>query len=75
MSGVKYACTTRTEAGSSSKERDLIDLMMTLERLMEYLRMRPVAKEHPATLSDFDELLYEELYQLFEYQGFLHQLS
>ncbi|KAB1203115.1 hypothetical protein CJ030_MR8G008947 [Morella rubra] len=28
-------------------------------------------------LSDFDQLLYEEhsLYQLFEYQGFLHQLS
>ncbi|KAB1220627.1 Mannose/glucose-specific lectin [Morella rubra] len=38
---------------------------------------RPVAKERPVTLSDFDHLLYEEhsLYQLFEYQGFLHQLS
>ncbi|KAB1205943.1 hypothetical protein CJ030_MR7G016923 [Morella rubra] len=44
---------------------------------MEYLRGRPVAKKHPVTLSDFDQLLYEEhsLYQLFEYQGFLHQLS
>ncbi|KAB1220163.1 hypothetical protein CJ030_MR3G012014 [Morella rubra] len=44
---------------------------------MEYLRGRPVAKERPVTLSDFDQLLYEEhsLYQLFEYQGFLHQLS
>ncbi|KAB1200454.1 hypothetical protein CJ030_MR0G007194 [Morella rubra] len=51
--------------------------MMTLERRMEYLRGRPVAKERPVTLSDFDQLLYEEhsLYQLFEYQGFLHQLS
>ncbi|KAB1216613.1 hypothetical protein CJ030_MR4G025774 [Morella rubra] len=51
--------------------------MMTLERQMEYLRGRPVAKERPVTLSDFDKLLYEEhsLYQLFEYQGFLHQLS
>ncbi|KAB1226479.1 hypothetical protein CJ030_MR1G014061 [Morella rubra] len=48
--------------------------MMTLERRMEYLREQPVAKEHPVTLSDFDHLLYEEhsLYQLFEYQGFLH---
>ncbi|KAB1205709.1 hypothetical protein CJ030_MR7G028106 [Morella rubra] len=37
----------------------------------------PVAKERPVTLSDFDQLLYEEhsLYQLFEYQGFIHQLS
>ncbi|KAB1223520.1 hypothetical protein CJ030_MR2G011255 [Morella rubra] len=51
--------------------------MMTLERRMEYLRGRPVAKERPVTLSDFDQLLYEEhsLYQLFKYQGFLHQLS
>ncbi|KAB1220156.1 hypothetical protein CJ030_MR3G012007 [Morella rubra] len=51
--------------------------MMTLERQMEYLRGRSVAKERPVTLSDFDQLLYEEhsLYQLFEYQGFLHQLS
>ncbi|KAB1223153.1 hypothetical protein CJ030_MR2G016454 [Morella rubra] len=44
---------------------------------MEYLRGQPVAKERPVTLSDFDQLLYEEhsLYQLFKYQGFLHQLS
>ncbi|KAB1227479.1 hypothetical protein CJ030_MR1G028869 [Morella rubra] len=44
---------------------------------MEYLRRRPMAKERPVTLSDFDQLLYEEhsLYQLFEYQRFLHQLS
>ncbi|KAB1212892.1 hypothetical protein CJ030_MR5G010192 [Morella rubra] len=51
--------------------------MMTLERRMEYLRGRLVAKERPVTLSDFDHLLYEEhsLYQLFEYQGFLHQFS
>ena len=42
--------------------------MMTLERRMEYLRGRPVAKERPVMLSDFDQLLYEEhsLYQLFE---------
>ncbi|KAB1220486.1 hypothetical protein CJ030_MR3G015739 [Morella rubra] len=46
--------------------------MMTLERRMEYLRGRLVAKERPVTLSDFDQLLYEEhsLYQLFEYQDF-----
>ncbi|KAB1206519.1 hypothetical protein CJ030_MR7G000025 [Morella rubra] len=43
---------------------------------MENLRGQPVAKERPMTLIDFDHLLYEEhsLYQLFEYQGFLHQL-
>ncbi|KAB1206348.1 hypothetical protein CJ030_MR7G018878 [Morella rubra] len=44
---------------------------------MEYLRGRPVAKERPVTLSNFDDLLYEEhtFYPLFEYQRFLHQLS
>ncbi|KAB1226623.1 hypothetical protein CJ030_MR1G027494 [Morella rubra] len=63
--------------GSSSQEQEVADPMMTLERRMEYLRGRPVAKERPVTLSDFDQLLYEEhsFYQLFEYQGFLHQLS
>ncbi|KAB1205007.1 hypothetical protein CJ030_MR7G008322 [Morella rubra] len=77
MSGVKRARTTRTGTGSSSQEQEVADPMMTLERRMEYLRGRPVAKERPVTLSDFDQLLYEEhsLYQLFEYQGFLHQLS
>ncbi|KAB1219930.1 hypothetical protein CJ030_MR3G009572 [Morella rubra] len=62
MLGVKRARTTRTG---------------TLERRMEYLRGRPVAKERLVTLSDFDQLLYKEhsLYQLFEHQGFLHQLS
>ncbi|KAB1203418.1 hypothetical protein CJ030_MR8G000567 [Morella rubra] len=77
MSRVKRARTTRTETGSSSQEQEVADPMMTLERRMEYLRGWPVAKERPVTLSDFDQLLYEEnsLYQLFEYQGFLHQLS
>ncbi|KAB1226548.1 Ankyrin-3 [Morella rubra] len=77
MSGVKHARTTRTGTGSSSQEQEVADPMMTLERRMEYLRGRPVAKERPVTLSDFDQLLYEEhsLYQLFEYQEFLHQLS
>ncbi|KAB1219180.1 hypothetical protein CJ030_MR3G008353 [Morella rubra] len=77
MSGVKRARTTRTGTGSSSQEQEVVDPMMTLERRMEYLRGRPVAKERPVTLSDFDQLLYEEhsLYQLFEYQKFLHQLS
>ncbi|KAB1216801.1 hypothetical protein CJ030_MR4G015415 [Morella rubra] len=77
MSGVKRARTTRTVTGSSSQEQEVADPMMTLERRMEYLRGRPVAKERPVTLSDFDQLLYEEhsLYQLFEYQGFIHQLS
>ncbi|KAB1220886.1 hypothetical protein CJ030_MR3G022598 [Morella rubra] len=77
MSGVKRARTTRTGTGSSSQEQEVADPMMTLERRMEYQRGRPVAKERPVTLSDFDQLLYEEhsLYQLFEYQGFLHQLS
>ncbi|KAB1220351.1 hypothetical protein CJ030_MR3G009811 [Morella rubra] len=77
MSGVKRARTTRTGTGSSSQEQEVADPMMTLERRMEYLRGRPVAKERPVTLSDFDQLLYEEhsLYQLFEYQGFIHQLS
>ncbi|KAB1200816.1 hypothetical protein CJ030_MR0G006225 [Morella rubra] len=77
VKGVKRARTTRTGTGSSSQEQEVADLMMTLERRMEYLRGRPVAKERPVTLSDFDQLLYEEhfLYQLFEYQGFLHQLS
>ncbi|KAB1203057.1 hypothetical protein CJ030_MR8G023484 [Morella rubra] len=67
----------RTGTGSSSQEQEVADPMMTLERRMEYLRGRPVAKERPVTLSDFDQLLYEEhsLYQLFEYQGFIHQLS
>ncbi|KAB1227885.1 hypothetical protein CJ030_MR1G013765 [Morella rubra] len=71
MSGVKRARTTRTGTGSSSQEQEVADPMMTLERRMEYLRGRPVAKERPVTLSDFDQLLYEEhsLYQLFEYQG------
>ncbi|KAB1228129.1 hypothetical protein CJ030_MR4G013731 [Morella rubra] len=51
--------------------------MMTLERRMKYMRGRPVAKDRPVTLADFDHLLYEEhsLYQLFEYQRFLYQLS
>ena len=77
MSGVKRARTSRTGTGSSSQEQEVADPMMTLERRMEYLRGRPVAKERLVTLSDFDQLLYEEhsLYQLFEYQGFLHQLS
>ncbi|KAB1209109.1 hypothetical protein CJ030_MR6G015495 [Morella rubra] len=77
MSGVKRARTTRTGTGSSSQEQEVADPMMTLERRMGYLRGRPLAKERPVTLSDFDQLLYEEhsLYQLFEYQGFLHQLS
>ncbi|KAB1219266.1 hypothetical protein CJ030_MR3G001251 [Morella rubra] len=72
MSGVKRARTTRTGTGSSSQEQEVADPMMTLERRMEYLRGRPVAKERPVTLSDFDQLLYEEhsLYQLFEYQDF-----
>ncbi|KAB1209750.1 hypothetical protein CJ030_MR6G001831 [Morella rubra] len=50
---------------------------MTVERQMEYLRGRQVAKERLVTLSDFDELLYKEhtFYQLFEYQGLPHQLS
>ncbi|KAB1228324.1 hypothetical protein CJ030_MR6G010348 [Morella rubra] len=71
MSGVKRTRTTRTGTGSSSQEQEVADPMMTLERRMEYLRGRPVAKE-PVTLSDFDQLLYEEhsLYQLFEYQDF-----
>ncbi|KAB1222944.1 hypothetical protein CJ030_MR2G019463 [Morella rubra] len=77
MSGVKRARTTRTGMGSSSQEQEVADPMMTLERRMEYLRGQPVAKERFVTLSDFDQLLYEEhsLYQLFEYQGFLHQLN
>ncbi|KAB1202223.1 hypothetical protein CJ030_MR8G001775 [Morella rubra] len=71
------ACVHNKGDGSSSQEQEVADPMMTLERRMEYLRGRPVAKERPVTLSDFDQLLYEEhsLYQLFEYQGFLHQLS
>ncbi|KAB1224618.1 hypothetical protein CJ030_MR2G009973 [Morella rubra] len=77
MSGAKRARTMRAVAGSSSHEQEPVDSLMTVERRMEYLRGRPVAKERPVTLSDFDDLLYEEhtLYQLFEYEGFLHQLS
>ncbi|KAB1205567.1 hypothetical protein CJ030_MR7G027504 [Morella rubra] len=56
MSGVKRACTTRTGTGSSSQEQEVADPMMTLERQMEYLKGRPVAKEPPVTLSDFDQL-------------------
>ncbi|KAB1208314.1 Serine carboxypeptidase-like 18 [Morella rubra] len=56
MSGVKRARTTRTGTGSSSQEQEVADPMMTLERRMEYLRGRPVAKERPVTLSDFDQL-------------------
>ncbi|KAB1223634.1 Wall-associated receptor kinase-like 8 [Morella rubra] len=57
MSGVKRARTTRTGTGSSSQEQEVADPMMTLERRMEYLRGRPVAKERPVTLSDFDQLI------------------
>ncbi|KAB1211913.1 hypothetical protein CJ030_MR5G000974 [Morella rubra] len=48
------ARTTRTGTGSSSQEQEVADPMMTLERRMEYLRGRPVAKERPVMLSDFD---------------------
>ncbi|KAB1221408.1 hypothetical protein CJ030_MR2G013132 [Morella rubra] len=77
MSGVKRARTSRTGTGSSSQEQEVTDPMMTLERRMEYLRGRPVAKERPVTLSDFDQLLYEEhsLYHSSSTKGFLHQLS
>ncbi|KAB1222977.1 hypothetical protein CJ030_MR2G020028 [Morella rubra] len=51
------ARTTRTGTGSSSQEQEVADPMMTLERRMEYLRGRPVAKERLVTLSDFDQLL------------------
>ncbi|KAB1226895.1 hypothetical protein CJ030_MR1G011764 [Morella rubra] len=63
---------TRSGIGSSSQEQEVVDPMMTLERQMEYPRGRPVAKECPVMLFDFDQLLYEEhsLYQLFEYQDF-----
>ncbi|KAB1212246.1 hypothetical protein CJ030_MR5G025014 [Morella rubra] len=61
MSGVKRARTTRTGTGSSSQEQEVADPMMTLERRMEYLRGRPVAKERPVTLSDFDQLLAPEV--------------
>ncbi|KAB1212808.1 hypothetical protein CJ030_MR5G011908 [Morella rubra] len=73
----RATCTTRTGTGSLSQEQEVTDSMMTMERRMEYLRGRPVAKKRAVTLSDFDNLLHEEhsLYQLFEYQGFLHQLS
>ncbi|KAB1227436.1 hypothetical protein CJ030_MR1G023828 [Morella rubra] len=60
MSGVKRARTTRTGTGSSSQEQEVADPMMTLERRMEYLRGRPVAKERPVTLSDFDQLIGQE---------------
>ncbi|KAB1219212.1 hypothetical protein CJ030_MR3G001305 [Morella rubra] len=56
MSGVKRARTTRIGTGSSSQEQEVTDPMMTLERRMEYLRGRPVAKERPVMLSDFDQL-------------------
>ncbi|KAB1212884.1 hypothetical protein CJ030_MR5G010184 [Morella rubra] len=76
MSGAKRARTTRAGDGSSSHEKEPVDSMMTMEKRMEYLRGWPVAKELPMMLSDFDDLLYKEhtLYQLFEYQGFLHLL-
>ncbi|KAB1211952.1 hypothetical protein CJ030_MR5G023740 [Morella rubra] len=74
MSGAKCVRTTRAEAGSSSHEQEPIDSMMTIERRLEYLRGKMVAKERPVMLSDFDDLLYGEhtFYQLFKYQGFLH---
>ncbi|KAB1209440.1 hypothetical protein CJ030_MR6G023771 [Morella rubra] len=77
MLRAKRACTTMARAGSSSHKQEHADSMMTIERWMEYLRGRLVAKERPAMFSDFDDLLYEEytLYQLSEYQGFQHQLS
>ncbi|KAB1202659.1 hypothetical protein CJ030_MR8G020279 [Morella rubra] len=44
---------------------------MTVERQMQYLKLRLVFRERPVTLSDFDDLLYEDhnIFQLFEYQG------
>ncbi|KAB1206917.1 hypothetical protein CJ030_MR7G008167 [Morella rubra] len=67
----------RAGTGLSSHEKEPADSVMTIERRMEYLSGWPVAKERPVTLSNFDDLLYEEhtLYQLFEYWRFLHQLS
>ncbi|KAB1219452.1 hypothetical protein CJ030_MR3G001065 [Morella rubra] len=72
--------TTRTE-DTTNGGADAIHKMSGVKRARttknRLLMILIVAKERPVTLSDFDQLLYEEhsLYQLFEYQGFLHQLS
>ncbi|KAB1205588.1 hypothetical protein CJ030_MR7G017760 [Morella rubra] len=62
MSGVKRARTTRTRTGSSSQEQEVADPMMTLERQMEYMRGRPVAKERPVTFSDFDSYFVQDFF-------------
>ncbi|KAB1213009.1 hypothetical protein CJ030_MR5G016142 [Morella rubra] len=74
MSGVKRSRTSlRIGMGSSSQEQQEPEL--SVETPIDFLRMRLVARKH--LLSDFDDMMYEDntLFRLFEYQGFLHQLS